>query len=146
LIVRKAEEKDLSEVYNIELSSFDQPYPPQLLYLYYHLSGDLFLVAENAGRVVGYVIGIMGKDKAAHVISLAVHPDFRRRGIGKELLQKLLEALLERGATHVRLEVENSNEAALALYQKLGFRIMGLLRDYYGSGRHAYIMVKTFQR
>jgi len=142
LNIRKARKKDVPEVYSIEIFSFEKPYPLQLLLFYYYVADDLFLVAELENKVVGYVIGIVKKTGEGHVISLAVHPEFRCRGIGTLLMKQLLERMKRVKASHVKLEVEARNEAALTLYRKLGFREMGLLKDYYGHGRHAYIMVR----
>ncbi|MDB9312031.1 ribosomal protein S18-alanine N-acetyltransferase [Spirulina sp. CS-785/01] len=67
----------------------------------------------------------------AHITLLAIHPDYHRQGLGQFLLLALLEKAVQRGLERATLEVRVSNEAAIALYQKLGFRIAGRRKGYY---------------
>ncbi|RLE95884.1 MAG: ribosomal-protein-alanine N-acetyltransferase [Thermoprotei archaeon] len=142
LNIREARADELSLVHEIEVACFKQPYGLSLLKMYHTLSPDLFLVAEAEGRIVGYVIGLCKKWGEGHVISLAVHPDYRRKGIGRALMEALLTRFKERGMQAARLEVRVSNTPAIRLYEKLGFRIKGVLRGYYLDGEDAYLMVK----
>jgi ribosomal-protein-alanine N-acetyltransferase len=77
----------------------------------------------------------------AHVSTLAVRPDLRRRGLGEAMMRHLMEVAVTRQATRMTLEVREHNEIALALYRKLGFASRGLLPHYYGdTGENAYVM------
>lgn len=143
LAIREAEATDLKEVYEIEAVSFgDEAYDPILLHLYLSLTRETFLVATLNGVVVGYTIGVLNKWGEGHVISLATHPNFRRKGIASALLSALLRKMKERGAKSVRLEVKVSNEPAINLYTKFGFKTVGVIRSYYPSGEDAYLMVR----
>ncbi len=68
--------------------------------------------------------------REGHLISLAVHPKYRRRGIGETLVRKAMETL---PVKRMRAEVRRSNQGARAFYQKLGFQIAGVLSNYYGN-------------
>ncbi len=83
----------------------------------------------------------------AHIISLAVHPEYRRRGIGTMLLTALLEAAIQQGCEWVTLEVKESNRAAQQLYENLGFQLLGRRHHYYAdTGEDALIYWKPFFR
>jgi ribosomal-protein-alanine N-acetyltransferase len=74
------------------------------------------------------------------VATLAVHPDERRRGAGKALLEKAIEAAKEEGAARFTLEVRASNSAAKALYETFRFRIVGISPRRYADGEDALLM------
>ena len=145
LSVREVRYKDIPAIYEIERLCFKDPYELPLLEMYYAISRSLFLVAEKEGRVVGYAIGLAKKWGEGHVISIAVHPEWRRRGVGKRLMLQLLEKMRRMGVRWVRLEVRVSNEAAINLYRRLGFSIEGVLKGYYRDGEDAYLMIRVLE-
>ncbi|MEM1668432.1 MAG: ribosomal protein S18-alanine N-acetyltransferase [Thermofilaceae archaeon] len=145
LVIREARKEDLTDVYDIETLSFgSEAYEPFLLQLYFNLARETFLVAEVEGRVIGYAIGVLTRWGGGHVISIAVHPSFRRMGVAEKLLRELLKRMRQRGAKAVRLEVKVSNEPAINLYKKLGFRAVGVISNYYPNGEDAYVMMVDF--
>lgn len=91
---------------------------------------SFWLVAEEDGEVVGYVGSqtVLGE---SDVMNLAVSPNRRRRGIAKALMQALETHLAHAGSEKLTLEVRASNEAAIALYTRLGFRQIGIRPNYY---------------
>jgi tRNA threonylcarbamoyladenosine biosynthesis protein TsaB len=86
--------------------------------------------SEIAGRPTGFIIGRYAADEA-EILNLAVSSDSRRQGHAKALVQRLLVAFCEESAVRVFLEVRESNSAAIALYEKLGFRRVGQRQGYY---------------
>ncbi|MDF2210679.1 MAG: ribosomal protein S18-alanine N-acetyltransferase [Arthrospira platensis PCC 7345] len=77
----------------------------------------------------------------AHITLLAIHPDYRRLGLGSNLLRALLQLAQQRGLSHATLEVKASNDIALSLYQKFGFQIAGRRNKYYAdTGEDALIL------
>jgi len=100
---------------------------------------------EVNGQLVAYGIMSMGANEA-HVLNLCVHPDWQRQGIGHDLLQHLLDIARDNAVDTVFLEVRPSNQAAVALYEKLGFNTIGTRKDYYPAkdGREdAIILART---
>jgi [ribosomal protein S18]-alanine N-acetyltransferase len=77
---------------------------------------------------------------SAELITLDVHPDFRRKGIGKGLLEMSLTKLREIGHEQATCQIATGNTASIDLHVAFGFRKVGRLRNYYGPGRHAYLM------
>lgn len=142
VVIRKARKEELSTIYEIERLSFKEPYPRPFLESLLVLANDLFLVAEIDKRIVGYAVAVIRERFMGHVISIAVHPNFRRRGIATALLRELLNKLRNRRARFVRLEVRITNKAAIKLYKKLEFREVYVIPNYYPDGEACYVMVR----
>ena len=105
----------------------------------------LWLVAVENDRLAGY-IGSQSVEGEADVMNVAVHPDFRRRGIAEELCRQLVSVLNERDVHSLTLEVRASNAPAIALYEKLGFTLVGRRPNYYRHPKEdAHIMRKEWE-
>jgi len=94
----------------------------------------LWMVAMEDDRVVGYV-GSQTVCGETDMMNIAVHPDYRRRGIAESLVDVLIRELKNRGSICLTLEVRASNAPAIGLYEKLGFREVGLRKNYYRNPR-----------
>jgi [ribosomal protein S18]-alanine N-acetyltransferase len=136
---------DIPAVHEIERLSFVTPWPAYAFEQ--ELTGNRlarYVVARASlggrERVVGFA-GIWLMVDEAHVTTFGVHPDWRRRGVGRRLLLSLLELALEIGAARMTLEVRVSNLAAQALYAGFGFAVAGERRGYYtDDGEDALVM------
>jgi ribosomal-protein-alanine N-acetyltransferase len=97
-------------------------------------------VVRDDGRVAGYVcLWEIGDE--VHVTNIAVHPDCRRRGIGRTLLGHILDDARQRSLRVVALEVRPSNREARQLYESYGFRVVGRRKGYYyDTGEDALVM------
>ncbi len=141
LSVEPMQPEHIPAVHAIESASFPTPWPP------YAFRGELesnrmahYLVVRAADRVIAYA-GLWLMVDEAHITTFAVLPAYRRRGIGGLLLSDLVELAADLGATVVTLEVRLSNAAARRLYQRFGFRPVGLRPRYYSdNGEDALIM------
>jgi ribosomal-protein-alanine N-acetyltransferase len=111
----------------------------ELLYYLGHPSA-IRKVAEIAGKIVGFAIGHVEPRKRAHVITLDVEPEARRRKVGGALMEALHEEFRRRGVARVELEVDTANEAAQQFYARLGYKRGELLRGYYKARGDAYRM------
>ncbi|MCX8073251.1 MAG: ribosomal protein S18-alanine N-acetyltransferase [Candidatus Binatia bacterium] len=137
-------EEDLDAVMEIERRSFAEPWSVGLFRHELRLPFSKCLVArDERSALVGYVCWWMVGDEV-HLLNLAVHPDRRRRGIGRLLLEVVLDAARRADARLVTLEVRHDNQAAQALYSAHGFVQTGLRRNYYAPGRHAVLMTRYF--
>jgi len=140
--IREFVPEDLEAVCNIEVESFSYPYPCELFLVYRVLFPELFLVAECEGRVVGYALAVAERGGRAHVVSIAVTSEYRRRGLGKALILSLEERFRRLGLGEVVLEVAVSNVAAISLYRSLGYSIVRRIPSYYPDGEDAFLMSK----
>jgi len=124
---------DLTSVLEIERASFPNPWHESTFRgeIYHRsISFPLVVVHATLNKVIGYVIfWQVGED--AQINNIAVHPDFRRLGIGETVLRQVIEMVRLRGGRLISLEVRPSNTAALNLYRKLGFKMMGVRQGYY---------------
>jgi len=138
--IRKVRQEDIERVSILEQASFNDPYPSYFLSELARDNPDTFLVLTLNNKIVGYGI-IDHWDDHDHLISIAVHPDNRRKGLGEAIL-----AELEKRSSKdrpLKLEVRQSNAAAIQLYLKLGFMKTGLADGYYTDGEDAIIMEKV---
>ncbi len=135
--IRKCTQGDLGKVVDIERRSFKCPYTESVFLYHLLMNPDGFLVAQKDGVVVGYVIGIAMGRKGV-VISLAVSPEFRRKGIGSRLINEILDCL--KSTEEVDVQVRIGNRSALKFYQSVGFKKEGIIKNYYSDGEDAIIM------
>src|SRR2546425_1671300 len=137
LLITPFRQEDMISVFELEQVCFSDPYPWWLLSELARENPDTFLVARMKDRIVGYAIIDCSKD-LYHLVSIAVHPDFRRTRVGTGLLQALEEPLTVRGT--VRLEVRESNDAAIQFYFKHRFEKKDVIPGYYADGENAIVM------
>jgi ribosomal-protein-alanine N-acetyltransferase len=137
---------DIDAVLRIERASFPTPWPRDaFLYELARPDRSICLVAEcaqsdEAPKIIGDIV-LWLAGSIAHVATLAVHPDYRRRGIGTCLLANALLACGDRGLIEALLEVREKNRSAQKLYRKFGFEVVGLRRGYYAdTGEDAVLM------
>ena len=106
---------------------------------------SLWLVAMDGERLAGYV-GSQSVLGESDMMNVAVHPDYRRKGIAEALCNVLIEALKKKENHCLTLEVRASNEPAKALYEKLGFVQVGLRKNYYRNPKEdACILRKEWE-
>lgn len=150
-IVREFRFEDLQSVIYINRTCLPENYTPEFFVYHFKEFPEGFLVAEMNNSIVGYIMTRVDRGfdyysshkafvEKGHVISLAVLPHARRRGIGEALLSRAVEAIRKRGVGEVYLEVRVSNTPAINLYHKLGFRIVRRVPRYYADGEDAYVM------
>jgi [ribosomal protein S18]-alanine N-acetyltransferase len=135
--------EDLDEVQRIEEASFTTPWPPNA-YRSELMTNRLasYLVARVDGRIVGYG-GMWLMVDEAHITTFAVHPGWRRQRIGERLLLAFLDLARDRHAREATLEVRLSNLGARRLYEKYGFRPVGLRPRYYSDNNEDALIMTT---
>lgn len=144
--ISRFQSTDMPRVLQIEQACFpEEAYPEELFAEYARKSPDLFLVARSEGRVVGYGIAVL-RGRAAELISIAVAPEHRRRGLGQALLDATLRGISRAGGETCRLAVRASNAEAIRFYERNGFERVKLLRRYYSDGGDAIVMKRALAK
>ena len=100
-----------------------------------------WLVAVDGSRVAGYV-GSQTVCDETDMMNVAVHPDFRRQGIGEKLVEQLVTELKSIGSHALMLEVRVSNAPAIGLYEKMGFLQVGLRKNYYRNPKEDAMILR----
>jgi ribosomal-protein-alanine N-acetyltransferase len=103
------------------------------------------IVVERDGRLVAFVLGWRRSRIEGHVVTLDVMASARRGGIGRRLMLELEARFREAGVERMQLETAATNTAAIAFYERLGYRKVAHLRGYYGPGLDAWKMQKTLE-
>lgn len=136
-------ENDLQQILEIENKSFNQfdAYNVEDFKRWSHYNPDLFLVAKIEDRIAGYVITRI-LPAQGDLASLAIHPDYKRRGVATALLDYTVKRVKEYGKNQITLEVRKTNNVALAFWHKMGFVPFGTQPGFYGDGEEAILMRK----
>lgn len=136
--------KDMEEVLDIEHDSY--PLPWNRDHFFDELNSDHSfpqVATDPDGRIIGYICPRVLLDEG-HIFNIAVHRSFRKRGVGRLLLDKVLGFCRENGVAALYLEVRSSNNSAIALYRQVGFISTGVRRRYYENGEDAILMEFNF--
>lgn len=154
-VIRRAETDDVHQVMRINQITLPENYPYPFFLEILRKYPNSFVVAEKNGEIAGYMMnriekGLPGfftnkfhRATKGHVVSIAVLPEHRKKGIGKRLMMEGMRAMKDYGAEEFVLEVRITNEPALAMYKSLGFAVVRELRGYYHDGESAYLMSKN---
>jgi ribosomal-protein-alanine N-acetyltransferase len=124
--------EDISEVLKIERLSFTTPWSETSFYNELYSRNSITRIAEFNGIVIGYICVKHIADEC-HILNLAVHPDYRRRGIATMLLNDAIVKLRLHGCRFFYLEVRTSNYAARKMYERFGFNMVGIRKSYYAN-------------
>ena len=128
----RPEWRDLGDVARIQAASFrrDLAYKRWMLVFFWLLPGVTFLITKDEGTVTGCIISDTSRGKV-RIMNIAVHPDYRQRGIGRVLMNTVIG---QKPDLPVVLMVQEHNIGAQSLYSKLGFERTGFHPGYYGTG------------
>ena len=131
----------MEAVLEIERLSFDEPYSEEVFRRVLN-QYNIFLVGDVVGGgVVAYILALVLQSEV-HVLSVAVHPEWRGRGYAKQLFEHLFQEVRLLGLGRIGLEVDVTNNVAQHVYYALGFKVGGRLRHYYQNGHDALFLFK----
>jgi len=151
-IIRRCTIDDLDNVIEVNEKELPEDYP----YFFYKSIlddfPDCFLVAQNKkGELIAYIMWRVEKAPSlnslkyvnkGHLVSIAVSEDYRKRGIAQALLSNSMTAIKKYKIKQYVLEVRVSNYSAIRLYEKFGYKIESIKRNYYRDGENAYYMIR----
>lgn len=140
--VRQATLKDLNAIYELESSIGKYPYPLVVLRQHFDL-GSVLLVAEDGDKIVSYILGAFNPQTSiAHFVAVMTHPDYRQRGIARQLGEKLYSILLKFNPIEFQGVVSPDNTASLAACNSFGFLEHHIEENYYGGGERRVVLRK----
>lgn len=131
----------VAQIAELEKLCFSDPWSEKSVASELNNRLSLWLVALDGATVAGY-IGSQSVGDEADMMNVAVHPDYRRRGIARELVMGLVAALGEKGVHSLALEVRASNAPAIALYEQLGFIQVGRRPNYYRNPKEDALILR----
>jgi [ribosomal protein S18]-alanine N-acetyltransferase len=141
--IRNATPRDLPRILEIERLAFSAPWSLSSFQRELSLPFSRLMLAVSTDDQQEQARGFLCRWLAAdeyHILNIAVHPDFRRSGLGTELMSHAVSEAKEKRASLVTLEVRRSNLAARCLYRNFDFEEQRLRRHYYGPGEDAIVM------
>jgi ribosomal-protein-alanine N-acetyltransferase len=143
LTIGDASIRQLDRLYEIETECFGKEAftKKQIAHLLTNYN-SVGLVAKVNTKIVGFITGVIYIERNAligHILTIDVLTTYRRKGIGQKLLHEIEEIFRRKGVKACRLEVREDNTAALSLYQKLGYKKIARLENYYGNAHGIYL-------
>jgi ribosomal-protein-alanine N-acetyltransferase len=150
--LRKFTPDDLASVMQINRVCLPENYTDFFFIDLHQRFPETFIVAEEDGKIVGYIMcrvevglasfGLGGLIRKGHVVSIAVLPQGRRKGVAQALMTAAMDGMRRYNAKQIYLEVRVTNAAGVALYKKLGLDVARTIHGYYSDGEDAYVMNK----
>ena len=141
MTIVKMQECHVQQIAELEKLCFHDPWSENSIASELGNRLSLWYVAEEDGRVVGYVGSqtVLGE---TDMMNIATHPDYRKQGIARALINTLISALAEQGSHSLMLEVRVSNEPAKSLYGSMGFESVGIRKNYYRNPREDALILR----
>jgi ribosomal-protein-alanine N-acetyltransferase len=141
--LRSMSAADLEQVLEIEQRNFSEPWTRRAFLAEIETKPiSQPLVAVYNDQIIGYVVPWFIVDEV-QIADIAVHKDFRRRGLARRMVAQVCELAQRRGCRIAHLEVSSTNAAGRKLYESTGFYVTGVRRDYYGIAENALLMSKN---
>lgn len=141
MIIETMNAAHVAQIAQLEKICFSDPWSEKSVASELNNPLALWLTAVEGERVTGY-IGSQTVMDETDMMNVAVHPDFRRRGIAEALVNELVARLKSRGSRCLTLEVRVSNLSAITLYEKLGFSQIGRRKNYYRNPREDALILR----
>ena len=141
MIISNMNENHVRQIAELERLCFHDPWSENSIASELGNRLSVWLVALDEDKVVGYV-GSQTVIDETDMMNIAVHPDYRNRGVATELIMELTQQLKKRGSRGLMLEVRESNSAAISLYKKHGFVQVGCRRNYYRNPRENALILR----
>lgn len=140
-MIRPMRRDDLNDLYDITLMSLDEAFLPDVFFGFYQQWPEgQFVSCDFLNKAIGFLCSVRLMDGGARVMMFAMHPNYRGRGKGTELLNALITRSRMEGIRYITLEVREENLSARKFYKGKGFIEVGILERYYSDGGSAIRM------
>lgn len=141
IIIREAEEEQSLDIVALGEKTFHNSWNEQMVNTSIYGSYDEVLVAMKGDSLVGYLI-YTAPCEDCELLRIAVENSHRRCGIGKMLMQEMIKRCLGKSGENIFLEVRETNEAAIGLYERMGFQEISRRKDYYREPKEDAVIMK----
>lgn len=144
ILIKRMEKTDVDNVIAIEAKAYGEHHWSKESFMN-ELANELaryYSAFDENGNLVGYA-GCWQILEEVHITNIAVSPDFRRNGIGEKLLRQIIDDCYENKAKYITLEVRVSNAPAIGLYEKYGFKSLGVRKGYYQNNNEDALIMWT---
>ncbi len=138
--IRRVQPEDIITVIKIASENLPERYNPIIFNQFYEHFPHGFLIAEESGKIVGFIVGVKTTQNVARILMLAVVQSKRRKKIGSLLLHHFVEIMDLLQIKEIELEVRTRNKTAIAFYHKHGFTIKDTIKNFYQNNEDAYVM------
>ncbi len=140
LIIQKARTKDFDIIFNIEEMSYKDPWPREVFIMDFLFNSSAHYYVAKINDCTAGFLGIWDEENKIHVINVTVHPQYRRKGIGRHLVAFAINYAKEKGKKEIYLEVRKTNIFAIKLYESMGFFERERIANYYQDGEEGIRM------
>lgn len=140
MLIRDITEKDVEQIYEIELEAFSSPWSRESILMEVISSKSRYLVVDVEGEILGYA-GLWKIFDEGHVTNIAVKKGYRHKGLGRAMMEQLISDTKCEGVGSFTLEVRASNVGALKLYRSLEFEEAGRRKNFYEKPREDAIIM-----
>lgn len=146
MLIRAMELEDLDRIVELEHILFTSAWnKSDFIYELLENQFSFNYVLEADNQIVGYV-GVWLMYEQAQITTIGVDPAYMRRGLGRMMMQEMIELAMNQGCEKMSLEVRVSNQKAISLYESLGFETVTIRKDYYQDNHEdAYLMIKGLE-
>ncbi len=141
--IEKMTIEDFEKIKDVLQIEFDEFWNANILKSELESNLSEYIVAKEDENIVGFA-GIIVLPDSAEITNIVTKKTERKKGIGKQLLDKLINMTIEKEKSNISLEVNEKNTAAISLYKKAGFKEVGIRKKYYNGIDNAIIMTKNF--
>jgi ribosomal-protein-alanine acetyltransferase len=143
ITIEDAQLRQLDKLYEIELQCFDkEAFSKRQISYFLTDYNSISLIARVESKIAGFIIVQVDSEENVffgHILTINVAPDYWHKGIATRLIHEIENILRRKSIFECRLEVKESNQAALNLYHKLGYENVGKLKNYYGRAHGLYL-------
>ena len=140
--LRLFDPEDLFEIMGIVNSEMKYEYSPEIYLNLHHAWPEGFVVVTYYRKVIGFIMTGITPQHDLRVLLLVIRSEFKSRGLGKELMDHMVEKATLRGIHRLILEVRVSNEKALRFYHRYGMKVIGRAKGFYKDGEDAFVLEK----
>jgi ribosomal-protein-alanine N-acetyltransferase len=138
--MRRLTDQEIRQLYELDALCFPAPlnYPQDMMRSFVRHRGAYLLRKWDGKRLIAFVLC---NSETGEIITLDVHPEYRRRGLGKELLDQAIGLMRRKGVRAIFSQVATTNTPSLMLHLRAGFKIRRVITNYYPDGTSAYVLV-----